>query len=147
MTMIIRLTAIGIATALAASQTALATDPNGSAAGGPRIAAPGPATIPTPGRNPAPTDLGAHIQLPPAVPGDLRADDDATVDDAIGILLGADDLRYPHDVCYGLIACCNTAWVQGCEFAQFDIDCVAAGGWVEVELFSDGSHQYSCHAI
>jgi len=147
MTTLFRTAATALALSLTAASITLAADPNGSTPTPPRPRDPGPAVQPMPSPQPGPTDLGIHRDLPPPQPPtDLTADRDAELDRIIDVLLGADDLQSPAGWCDGMIDCCNTAWVQGCDFVQFDVDCVAAGGTVQIHTLSDGSTQYECHA-
>lgn len=60
-------------------------------------------------------------------------------------LLASDDLKYPHDICYGMITCCNSAWVQGCDVEFFENVCTYYGGEVVLNELSDGSINYECH--
>ncbi len=60
-------------------------------------------------------------------------------------LVAADDFKYAHDVCYGMITCCNSAWVQGCDVEFFEDVCTFYGGEVVLNPFSDGSINYECH--
>ena len=55
------------------------------------------------------------------------------------------DFEYGHDVCYGMITCCNSAWVQGCDEDDFEDVCTIYGGEVVLNPFSDGSINYECH--
>ncbi|MGF1627495.1 MAG: hypothetical protein ACFCVH_21650 [Alphaproteobacteria bacterium] len=149
----LRLTAITLAAALATGPS-LAADRTGSSASAPRPAVGAIATPPMPS-NSGPTGLGIDRHLPPQLPTelgasdttDLWASDDAEVDQLVGILLGATHLTNGHGACYGMITCCNTAWVggNGCHPGHFEDVCTFYEGIVEVQTFSDGSLMYECH--
>ena len=147
----LRLTAFALAATLATAGTSLAEDPAGSTSTHPPRD-PAPARIvpvvPTP-VDPTGPNVGAFDRvLPPALglpeltPNPGLADDR----DIDLVLLGATDLAYGHDVCHGLITCCNSYWVQGCDADQFEAICSYYEGTVETQIFSDGSTQYECHA-
>ncbi|MEZ5666695.1 MAG: hypothetical protein R3F55_04520 [Alphaproteobacteria bacterium] len=143
----LRMTVLAMALTAGAA-TANANDPAGSTAppvprdtGAPAVLVPMP-TLPG-----GPNFVGGAPQLPPVPPtGGAPALRDAADDHAVDlILLGASDLRYPHDVCYGMITCCNSFWVQGCDANQFENICTYYGGEVVVQTFSDGSLNYECY--
>lgn len=141
-----RLGALGLAALLASTGPALAIDPNGSTPSNQPPRDPAPATalpLPTPGGQRAIVIDG--FTPPPGLPDGFAAEE-AAHDSAIDlILLGATDLAYGHDVCHGLITCCNSYWVQGCNADYFEDVCTYYGGTVQVQNFSDGSLQYECH--
>ena len=63
-------------------------------------------------------------------------------------LVAADDIKYPPiDACYGMITCCNSAWVQGCDAGFFEDVCTFYGGEVVLNPFSDGSINYECQVF
>ncbi|MGF1626243.1 MAG: hypothetical protein ACFCVH_15275 [Alphaproteobacteria bacterium] len=137
--------ALVFATILATADPALATDPAGSAPSA-RLPADLPMqSLPLPGRIPTeriPTGHDLRLLSPPELPGDLSARDDAAVDATIGVL-DAVLLGAPGS-CNGLIPCCNTAQDAGCEFVSYDIACVEAGGFIQIDILPDGSTQFSC---
>lgn len=145
----LRLTAVALAALLTANGTVLAEDPAGSTSTVPLPARDvgqiGPQPLPVDPRDPV--IVGIDRNLPPILsepdrtpaPG-LTNDQDVDL-----ILLGASDFEYGPGACYGLVACCNSSWVQGCDYAAFFDDCEAQGGTVQVLLLSDGSHRFECH--
>lgn len=144
-----RLTALALAAILAAPLAAtapvMAAEPAGSTSTAPRPADPGPSALPTPGRGAGPTGLAIGPLAPPPAPDDFAADTGADVDGLIDVLLGATDLRDRGGSCYGMITCCNSAWVQGCNADYFEDVCEIYGGIVQIQIFSDGSTNYECH--
>ena len=144
----LRLTA-AVAALLITNGAVLAEDPAGSTSAAPRP----PRDTGQIAPQPLPVDprdsiiVGIDRNLPPIVPQpdhtpapELAADQDVDL-----ILLGASDFEYGPGACYGLIACCNSSWVQGCDYADFYDNCEAAGGTVQVLLLSDSSHRFECH--
>ena len=145
----LRLTAIALGALLTTNSAVLADDPAGSTSSAPhpprdtgQIA---PQPMPVDPR--VPTIVGIDRDLPPILsqPEHTPAPELTVDQDLDLILLGAGDFEYGPGACYGLIACCNSSWVQGCDYAAFFDDCEAQGGTVQVLLLSDGSHRFECH--
>ncbi len=145
MTNIRKFAATALATTLFAIGPALATDPNGSTHPTPPRDTVNPTSVAPPSMDTTRPTVGGigEIDVPALLPIDPEiADQDRQID---LILLGATDLAYGHDVCYGMITCCNSAWVQGCDAEQFNNICSFYGGVVVIQTFSDGSLNYECH--
>ncbi len=60
-------------------------------------------------------------------------------------LLATDELAQPGGACYGMITCCNSEWVQGCDVPFFENICLYYGGEIVFNYLSDGSTNYECH--
>jgi len=75
--------------------------------------------------------------------GVLARPDDGTYE--LHPLLATDRLKNRGGSCYGMITCCNSAWVQGCDVDFFEEVCTFYGGEVVLNPFSDGSINYECH--
>lgn len=144
MTIRSRTLVLTIAALLAASGPSLAADPAGSTPTTRPPVEPQGQALPTPGRTPGPTGLTLRPMAPPQPPDDLAAND-AQLDALIGVL-GATSFGAPPGACTGLIPCCNTDQDADCEFVSYDIACVAAGGYIQIDELPDGSTQYSCPA-
>ncbi len=140
---ITRMTAIVMAAALATSGPVLAADPPGSTpASPPRDPAPGMPDL-LPNDNAGPT-VGGIDRVPPNLPqpGNTPVPG-LTADSLIDLdLIGATDFVYAPGSCYGLLFCCNDAWVQGCEWIEYT--CWQWGGTLDSHMLSDGSTRYEC---
>ena len=139
--------ALAFATILATANPALAVDPAGSTPSTRLPADPPMQSVPLPERSPTgrtPTGHDLRLPPPPDLPRDLSAQDDAAMDAIIGVF-DAVSLGAPGS-CNGLIPCCNTAQDADCEFVSYDIACVEAGGFIQIDVLPDGSTQFSCPA-